>query len=216
MKAMSTTLLTDEEQDALLEVVNIAAGRTAAALSTLTSQRVHIEIPELHMLTLPQLADLLKQMTPGEAASVQQVFGGALKGVALLMLDQTGAAELVSLLLGEPIYTSRLDTSSQEVLVEVGNMLLNACLGSFGNLLKVHLSFSVPRIYQDMVSGILSTLLIDGESITHALMIHTLFHLDSGTVDGQVVILLGVTSLEHLLKAVRHLTASVNLVGNLP
>ncbi len=132
------------------------------------------------------------------------------------MLDQTGAAELVSLLLGEPIYTSRLDTSSQEVLVEVGNMLLNACLGSFGNLLKVHLSFSVPRIYQDMVSGILSTLLIDGESITHALMIHTLFHLDSGTVHGQVVILLGVTSLEHLLKAVRYLTASVNLVGNLP
>ena len=152
-------------------------------------------------------------MTPGEAASVQQVFGGALKGVALLMLDQTGAAELVSLLVGEPIYTNRLDTSSQEVLIEVGNMLLNACLGSFGNLLKVHLSFSVPRIYQDMVSGILSTLLIEGESITHAMMIHTLFHLDSGTVQGQVVILLGVTSLEHLLRAVRHLTAAVGMAG---
>ena len=213
MKPISTTLLTEEEQDALLEVVNIAAGRTASALSILTAQRVHIEIPELHMLTLPQLVDLLRQMTPGEAASVQQVFGGALKGVALLMLDQTGAAELVSLLVGEPIYTNRLDTSSQEVLIEVGNMLLNACLGSFGNLLKVHLSFSVPRIYQDMVSGILSTLLIEGESITHAMMIHTLFHLDSGTVQGQVVILLGVTSLEHLLRAVRHLTAAVGMAG---
>jgi len=210
MSNFTTRLMTEEQQDALLEVVNIATGRTAASLSTLAGQRVHIEVPELEVLTLSELIYQLDKMTEGEAASVQQVFGGAFEGMALLLLAQADVLELVSLLVGETNQTERLDTSAQEVLVEVGNMLLNACIGSFGNLLRVHISFSVPRMYQKVVGEVLASLTIEGQGITHALMIHTLFRLSSGLVQGQLVILLGVTSLERLLLAVEQLTASVS------
>lgn len=205
-------LMTEEQQDALLEVINIATGRTAASLSALAGQRVQIEIPELDLLTLPELIRQLKTMTEGEIATVQQVFGGAFQGIALLLLDQSGAAELVNTLVGGRIQSGRLDTSSQEVLVEVGNMLLNACIGSFGNLLKVHLSFSVPRIMQQVAGDILSTLTIEGQGITHALMIHTLFRLSGDLVQGRLIILLGVTSLDRLLQAIQQLSESVHNV----
>lgn len=205
-------LMTEEQQDALLEVINIATGRTAASLSALAGQRVQIEIPELDLLTLPELIRQLKTMTEGEVATVQQVFGGAFQGIALLLLDQSGAAELVNTLVGGRIQSGRLDTSSQEVLVEVGNMLLNACIGSFGNLLKVHLSFSVPRIMQQVAGDILTSLTIEGQGITHALMIHTVFRLSGDLVQGRLIILLGVTSLDRLLQAIQQLSESVHNV----
>ena len=203
-------LMTEEQQDTLPEVINIATGRTAASLSALAGQRVHIEIPELDLLTLPELIVQLNHMTDGEVATVQQVFGGAFQGMALLLLDQPGAIELVSKLVGGRVQSGRLDTSSQEVLVEVGNMLLNACIGSFGNLLKVHLSFSVPRIMQQVAGDILSTLTIEGQGITHALMIHTIFRLSGDAIQGRLVILLGVTSLDRLLSAIQKLSESVH------
>lgn len=212
MSESARRLMTEEQQDALLEVINIATGRTAASLSALAGQRVQIEIPELDLLTLPELIRQLRTMTEGEIATVQQVFGGAFQGIALLLLDQSGAAELVNTLVGGRIQSERLDTSSQEVLVEVGNMLLNACIGSFGNLLKVHLSFSVPRIMQQVAGDILSTLTIEGQGITHALMIHTLFRLSGDLVQGRLIILLGVTSLDRLLQAIQQLSESVHNV----
>ena len=41
--------------------------------------------------------------------------------------------------------TPNLDASGREVITEVGNIVLNACLGVFGNLLKVQVTFAVPR-----------------------------------------------------------------------
>lgn len=212
MSESARRLMTEEQQDALLEVINIATGRTAASLSALAGQRVQIEIPELDLLTLPELIRQLRTMTEGEVATVQQVFGGAFQGIALLLLDQSGAAELVNTLVGGRIQSGRLDTSSQEVLVEVGNMLLNACIGSFGNLLKVHLSFSVPRIMQQVAGDILTSLTIEGQGITHALMIHTLFRLSGDLVQGRLIILLGVTSLDRLIEAIQQLSDSVHNV----
>ena len=83
---------------------------------------------------------------PGEVASIHQVFGGPVAGDALLLLNHEGAVQLADLLTDGHAPSNRLDESAREVLTEVGNILLNACLGMFGNLLDVHVSFSVPRL----------------------------------------------------------------------
>ena len=108
---------------------------------------------------------------------------------------------LTYLLTDEP-QSNRLDASAKEVLTEVGNILLNACLGMFGNLLKVHLVFSVPQLELESLDGVVNTLVTGKEELHYALVIHTNFRLRDGEVKGYLMIVLGVASLERLLQAV--------------
>jgi chemotaxis protein CheC len=81
----------------------------------------------------------------------------------------------------------------------VGNIVLNACLGAFGNLLKVQVSFTVPHLQIESVQKVLKSITVGGDELEYALIIHTRFHMRASDVSGYLVIILGVTSLERLL-----------------
>src|SRR6185369_12911406 len=104
--------------------------------------------------------------------SVNQFFGGTIAGNAILLLDKSAALLLNRLLTDRP-EASALDESAREVIVEVGNIVLNACLGVFGNLLHVQISFSVPHLQVDDVEHVMRSIRIQDQSFKYALMIHT-------------------------------------------
>jgi len=193
--------LTEHQYDALTELINIAFSRTAASLSELTGHRVLLDVPHVEIHPINDLNDILARFVKGNVATVHQTFGGPLAGDALLLLNYEGALMLTYLLTDEP-QSNRLDASAKEVLTEVGNILLNACLGMFGNLLKVHLVFSVPQLELESLDSVVNTLVTGKEVLHYALVIHTNFRLRDGEVNGYLMIVLGVASLERLLKAV--------------
>jgi chemotaxis protein CheC len=120
----------------------------------------------------------------------------------LLVIDQASGAILKELLTNEPALPLALDASAREVLTEVGNILLNACLGTFGNLLKVPVSFSVPDIDIATIRAIVDRLIGTGDSFRYALVVTAGFRLRDAEVTGYVVIVLTVQSLTRLLVAV--------------
>jgi len=195
-------ILTDEQKDALTELINIAFSRTAAALSDLTGHRVILNVPQVAVHPITDLQGVLAEFVGGEIASVHQIFTGPVSGDAILMLNYEGANILVDLLTEEGAGSGRLDVSGQEVLMETGNILLNACLGVFGNLLKVHVSFSVPRLHLEELNSMLDSLVIGKEELRYALVVYTTFQLRDSSVTGYLVIVLGVASLDRLLHAV--------------
>src|SRR5215204_5662956 len=150
--------LTDRQRDAISELINIAFARTGAALSELTGHRVLLNAPEVSVHPTADLPGALAKFIPGEIASIHQVFGGPVAGDALLLLNHDGAVHLTDLLTDGHAQTNRLDESAREVLTEVGNILLNACLGMFGNLLDVHVSFSVPRLHTETLDELLTSI----------------------------------------------------------
>ena len=77
--------------------------------------------------------------------------------------------------------------------------MLNACLGVFGNLLQVQVTFSVPRLHLESVSGVLSSISVRDRELQYALMVHTRFHLRDSDISGYMVIILGITSFSRLL-----------------
>jgi chemotaxis protein CheC len=122
-------ILTEQQQDALAELINIAFSRTAASLSDLTSQRVLLDAPQVDLRPLNELSNLLApNVQNDDVATVHQPFAGPVTGDAFLLLSYSDALTLTNLLTDARIKTSRLDTSAREVLTEVGNILLNACL----------------------------------------------------------------------------------------
>lgn len=194
--------LTASQQDALTELINIGYARAAAALSDLTGHRISLEVPEVAIHLIQEIRDKLQKVITGEVASVNQVFSGPISGNAILLLDRE-AALLLNRLLTDRAEAPELDGAAREVITEVGNIVLNACLGAFGNLLKVQVSFTVPYLQIETVQRVLSSITVGGDELEYALIIHTRFHMRASDVSGYLVIILGVTSLKTLLLELR-------------
>ena len=100
----------------------------------------------------------------------------------------------------EQAVSEDFDTNAQEIITEVGNIVLNACLGVFGNLLRVQVTFSVPRLHVENVTRVFRKVITESdEALSYGLMIHTRFHVKAGNVIGYMVIVLGLASLDRLL-----------------
>jgi chemotaxis protein CheC len=194
--------MTERQNDALAELINIAFSRTAAALSDLTGHRVVLDVPKVAIYPVSELATRLAEFLPAELASVHQVFTGPLTGDALLLLSYDGAVMLTDLLTDEYVRSRRLNESAREVLTEVGNILLNACLGIFGNLLQVRISFSVPRLHLETLNDMVRSLVIDKEELRYALVVYTAFRVRDSAISGYLVIALSVVSLDRLIQEV--------------
>ncbi len=196
--------LSESYQDTLTELINIGYGRAAAALSELTGRRIVLEVPKVAVHPIDEVGPVLKTVLKGDVASVHQVFSGPVSGNALLLLDEEAARMLHTLLLGQESGDARLHGAAGEALTEVGNILLNACLGTFGNLLKVQVSFSVPRLNLESLGAIVESLRINREGLRYALVVHAGFRLRDREVRGYLVIVLSVSSLDRLVRAVEN------------
>ncbi|HTL54245.1 MAG TPA: hypothetical protein VL361_01145 [Candidatus Limnocylindrales bacterium] len=190
--------LSTTQTDALTELINIGYARAAAALSDLTGHRISLDVPEVAVHPIPEIAGTLQKVIKGDVVSVNQVFSGPISGNALLLLDRE-AALLLNRLLTDRTERPDLDGAAREVITEVGNVVLNACLGAFGNLLKVQVSFTVPSLQVESVQKIIRSITVAGTELEYALIIHTRFHVRAENFSGYLVIILGVTSLETLI-----------------
>jgi chemotaxis protein CheC len=195
--------LSTSELDALTELINIGFGRAASALSTLVGQRVLLEAPNVEVYPVVKLNHVLTELGNYEITNVHQVFKGKLAGDAMLLMDSKSASILVDLLAGGPGRSHPLTPADREALVETGNILLNAFIGSFGNLLSVHITFTVPRLKLESVSNLLTTLTVGGRSVEYALIVKIRFRLKLGDVVGYMIIVMGIQSIETLVEAMR-------------
>ena len=176
--------------------------RAAASLSQLTGHRVVLEVPQVSVHPIETLDSALRALVSDEVASVHQIFSGPVAGDALLILDYKAAGMLKELLTDEAPLPLPLDASAREVLTEVGNILLNACLGTFGNLLQVQVSFSVPHLNLHSLSEILRSLMVNREGLRYGLVVHAGFRLRDAEVTGYLVIVLSVASMDRLIRGV--------------
>jgi chemotaxis protein CheC len=106
---------------------------------------------------------------------------------------------LLNRLLTDRSNTYEFDDAACEVITEVGNIVLNACLGAFGNLLKVQVTFTVPLLQIESMQRIFQSNSIGDKELEYALIVHTRFHMRANDVSGYLIIILGLTSLKTLL-----------------
>lgn len=194
--------LNTQQKDALCELINIGFGRAASALSILVGQRVIIEAPFVNLYPLMELQTVLNTLSEGEITSVHQVFSGRISGTAMLLMDNASSSALSNLLTGG-VQSDDVEERDREVMQETGNILLNAFTGSFGNLLQVHVSFTVPRVHYNSLHNMLNSLLIDQRELEYALVVRVNFQVTSDNVSGYVIIVMGVHSMEFMLEAMR-------------
>src|SRR5688572_5814713 len=99
--------------DALREAANIGAGHAATALSTMVNDRVMVSVPEIQIVQLEEVPELLGE--PGEVVSavMMKLLGDVTGRTAQIFPAQTATA-LVSALTGRPPVTFPADFGELE------------------------------------------------------------------------------------------------------
>ena len=134
-------------QDPLCEAASIGAAHAASALARLFDRLVPVEPPHCQKLWLSELAENVFQ--PDEwIAGVFADLSGRVNGEAAILLSRDVFEEAVAQILGVTP-PPPFDERAHSALGEIGNIVLSAAAGAFGELEGGVVLPSVPRVGYD-------------------------------------------------------------------
>lgn len=142
------------EQDATVELINLGIGRAADALAKLIKEEIHLSVPSIEMVDFEKLGDHLRQIECKTPTVVLQHFEGAFSGDALLVFPEDCGLHLVRQMLKDTIGDD-ITGLEEDALLEIGNIILNACFGQLAELLSTRLDCDVPVYIHTDVEGAL-------------------------------------------------------------
>ena len=157
--------LTELERDAICELVNIGMGRAAKSLGKMVNDRVLLTIPALELVGHDNMQDLLTGRPDAQVTAIKERFTGAFEGDAILVFPEKHGAELVRSLLDEDMPDESMTELEQESLLEVGNIVLSACLGAIINILECRLDIKLPVLHKGTIEKVLGDKATDGNAI---------------------------------------------------
>lgn len=195
--------LTPLQLDALREVGNVGAGNAATALSQIINSKIDMTVPQVAILPLGDVPDVVGGPDAMVAGVYLRVFGPA-PGSILFLLPRDSALYLVDMLMGrERGFTQHLDSMDESALLEIGNILAGAYLNALSFFTKFTLLPSIPALAMDMAGAILSVILIQlGQMGDHALVIETEFSSEGDGVKGHFFLIPDPGSLGTILTAI--------------
>lgn len=191
---MSFKGLTELENDAFAEIINIGMGRAADVLSQMVGEEVLLSVPVVEVVTWDQAITKLNSIAPNEISGVMQDFVGTLNGRAMLLFPEEQSLKLVHLLLKENVPLDQITEMEKEALTEVGNIILNACFGTIANTLKFDLDSTVPE-FIDGKSKLISSSRNNAKVV---MLLQVDFSLEFKNIRGFVTFLMDIDSSEIL------------------
>lgn len=138
--------LTELQRDAVTELLNIAIGHAASALNEMVEEEVRLSVPFIDFVGRTEAAERLQKASPEDNRSiaVKQHFDGQFYGDVMLIFPERKSLDLVRSIMGDAVPLESMTELEQEALMEVGNVILNACLGSMANQLSQRIESSLP------------------------------------------------------------------------
>ena len=189
--------LDELELDALTELVNIGVSRAASSLATMCGEEVTLNVPSVSAVT-PELA---AQMIGGGArdrlVGIEQDYSGEISGRALLVFPEVNSLELVRAVAGEAVKPEEIPSMAPEALLETGNVVLQACLGSLANMLQSHLDISTPSLVEGGAKELLQRVSTEG-----VVFIYVNFVLRGRQVRGYIALLMDLVAFNALKRLV--------------
>lgn len=187
--------------DAFREIFNIGIGRAASALSKIVYETVKLSVPRLDILRLRQLDEVLASSFHDELALVKQDFSGSAAGTAYLLMSKQASLKLVNALVHHSDSNDEAFGDAEKgLLTEVGNILINALVGSMANTLGIGFELGQPSCALAGAKSLQDDSNLSGSD--YVMFVETLFLLPGRHIGGNLVILLGSTEMGKVLKGI--------------
>lgn len=185
---MNAAVYTEDQLDALGELVNIAMGRAGASLGQVLDAHVRLSVPRVRMVYSPVAARAVTAMTGGARyhVIVRQAFFSALCGEAMVLFGPGGGRHIADLL---GYATADEADADEEVLLDVSNILVSAVLNGLAAQIGGRFGYQAPTI---MARETDLGALLEPASLPwrRALLITLAFGVESRGFDCQLVLLM--------------------------
>lgn len=201
--------LSAEAIDILTELVNIGVGRAASSLSELIQERIELTVPTVRLEHVG-----VAESSPGNmdkdvpSTVVVQDFQGQFAGSSALIFPKNSGLLLAGLLSGVEDVGSELDVELSGLLLEVGNILLNAVMGTFSNEAQSPLDYTLPRLLNGKESLLRALQENSADDSQSLLVADVQFQVKEREISGSVVIVFTCGSVVKLLQQVEMTSAA--------
>lgn len=198
---MDTEHLDEEMRDVFQEIANVAMGRAADLLARLLNNYVVLPIPVVNLLERNELKMALSSVKSVDSVSAvcQGFVGSRISGEALLIFNDTSFQDIAELTEFKGDITPDIEL---ELLMDIANILIGACLKGLTEQLDVSFSQGQPVLLgqhlhlQDLVNN-------QAGNWKRALTIEIPYRLESRNVDCDLLLLFTEDSLAVLESKVR-------------
>lgn len=198
-------ILSNLQNDVLCEMFNIGVGKSGASLGAMLDDEVLLSVPEIRFVTVSEVSEHLGKKS-STMYCIREQFKGAFSGHALLVFPEDRSLELVRVLIGNIVPGAELAKIQSDALMEVGNVVLNACISSLAEMIGTPFECSLPTI------DVGDTRQILGVRIQNhiVMLIHIRFELKEQDIEGFVVFVMNSTSYNELIRAIDGFIARVS------
>ena len=200
---MDNQILDEELRDCFQELSNVAVGRAADLLARLLNTFVIMPIPVVNLLERAELSMALSSIADAESVSAvcQGFTGSKIAGEALLIFNDASFTDMADLTHYSGEITKQIEL---ELLMDISNILIGACLKGLAEQLDVSFSQGQPSLLGQHLN-IAELLKGNGTSWQRLLTIEIPYKLEGHQVNCDLLLLFTEDSLKVLRDKVSYL-----------
>lgn len=196
---MTAEILTNDQREALQEIANIGMGQAGSSIAKILDTFVVLSIPKVLVLAPDKISDQIVALVGAEQISaVRQAFHSAFRGEAIVIYHHRPRADLADLM----GYEGGVDEAEEcELMLDMSNVLVGACLGGIAGQLEADIGFSAPSVMAEHISSGALFESVD-LAMTCALFIEVNFSLESCKFACHLIVLMPEQEITVLARAV--------------
>jgi chemotaxis protein CheC len=151
-------------------------GQAGSSLAQILNHFVQLSIPRIRLVTAADVMTTVVELIGhnAEIDAVRQAFYNDLRGEALVIFSHKGLQDIATLM----EYAELDRQSTQEMLLDIGNVLIGAILNGIADILGMELSFTAPDLMAEH-TYVDTVLVFHKLSWTHALLLEVKFALEN-------------------------------------
>lgn len=184
------------QQDALCEIFNISVSQAAASLSEIVRDAVELSVPRVDLCGAEHAKHYFGDSY--KVCGISQQFYGDFAGKAILLFPESRSLELVRLMVGLELPIAELTDMEQDALIEIGNIVINACMASLSTMFHQHFDCDIPLI----IVGDSETVLDGYGGDSSLIIIQINFSIAARNLEGHIVFMVNAKSMDALESSV--------------
>jgi len=129
----------------LWQISDHALTEAGGAISELTQCETRIDLQSLGMIDVHDAVGLFDESEP-DMIAVSQALSGVINGHGIFVVNESSSMAWLRQLLNEKARLRELTRMEEESLGELGNIMLNSCLGNYLDMLKGLVTSQLPQL----------------------------------------------------------------------
>ena len=193
------------QHDALWEIANIGASRSAKQLSLLLDDEIHLSVPEVAIVSVQELPGAIGVAVTDDVACVYQDMSGCLTGKGRLIFHTHESRILVQMLVGSVSVLSGISMQiyEHEAMKELGNIIISVCISAMTDMLGKTTRLSIP-MYRE---GVFEEIMEEDSGNAGVLVMKTALTAGKRGISGALIITLSLPDIIDLLKSLDNFLA---------